>query len=97
MKYSIISAKDLQCGDVIFTGLGEAPGVELCARAIGTNPGATETDAEYVEWRVQVMSHSNGQRDQTTIILKFHDQTKVGIAREDQFVETDVRALLADL
>jgi hypothetical protein len=88
VKYLIIPAKELQCGDVIFTSAKSGP---LCGRVLGQNlPNPEKGVAEY---RVQVIG---GEADGHTTI-RFSTSYKVGVAREDDYTEVDVAAILSEL
>ena len=91
MKYKILPAKKLQCGDVIFTSSGETL---ICARVLGQNlPSPQKGVAEY---RVEVIDGIEGTNEGHTT-LRFSANDEVGVSREDEAAEVDVAALLASL
>lgn len=91
MKYLIISAKDLQNGDVLFTASPQDQNVGFCGRVLGLNVPARGSDM--LEFRVSPIV-SAGERH---TVLAFRQEQLVGVAREDAYVDVDVSAILADL
>lgn len=91
MKFMIVSAKELQNGDVLFTTSEQTPDVKFCGRVIGMNPPVR--GAETLEYRVEPMV---GEEEGHTV-LEFRATQRVGVAREDDYVDVDVAALLANL
>jgi len=93
MKYLILSAKSLQCGDVVFANREE--GVEFCGRVLGENlPHPTPDESEY---RMQVVVGSKEYPEGTHTTISFEHDAKLGVAREDEYVTVDVAALLDEL
>jgi hypothetical protein len=90
VKYMVIPIRDVQAGDVIFTNDGDAKGVQLCARVLGLN--VPSSDPALTELRVLMM----GPKEEGSAIVGLRPQTPVGVAREDEFVDVDVAAILAD-
>lgn len=86
MKYLILNAKDLQCGDVIFS-----TDKKLCARVLGES--YAKPTRGVTEYRLDIIV---GDEQGHTTIRFDHGET-FGVAREDDFVTVDVAALLTEL
>jgi len=96
VKYLILPAKDVQTGDVIFTNNGDVKGIQFCGRVIGlTNP---RPHPLITEFRVEVVVglEENDETGKHTTI-GFRDGTLVGVARDDEYVDVDVAAILNDM
>jgi hypothetical protein len=91
LKYMVLPARDVQAGDVIFTNNGVTQGVQLCGRVLGLNLPAQ--DPSKTELRLLVM----GPDGEKSTVVGLGHQTTVGVARDDEFVDVDVAAILADL
>jgi len=94
MKYHIIPAKEVQSGDVIFTNNGEG-GVQFCGRVLGETVPRPHPDI--TEWRLEVVVGTEETPAGTHTSIGFRHDTMVGVAREDEYVDTDVAAILADM
>jgi hypothetical protein len=90
MKYLIIPAKELQAGDVLFTG-SQGQVVNFCGRVVGMN--APTRGAPTLEFRVTPLI--DAETKQT--ILQFGIGQLVGVAREDAYIDVDVASILADI
>lgn len=91
MKYLILAAKDVQAGDVIFTNNGEEKGIQFCGRVTGFK--TPPPHPEITELKVEVVVGSPDEIGELTTI-GFRHKTLVGVAREDEFVDVDVAAIL---
>jgi len=104
MKYMILPAKKLQCGDVVFTNnngevpqedSGEKKGTPFCARVIGQNfPHPNPAVSEY---RVEVIVGDEEHEEGSHTVIGFRHETALGVAREDDYASVDVAALLDEL
>jgi len=92
VKYMIIPAKDVQAGDVIFTNNGNEPGIQVCGRVVGINVPNPHPDI--TEFRVLVIDRVDGSEGST--VLGFRHGTRLGVARQDEFVDVDIAAILAE-
>lgn len=95
MKFDIIPCKEVQCGDVIFTNNGDGNGIQFCGRVIGET--IPRPHPEITEWRIEVMVGDETNEKGTHTTIGFRHNTMVGIVRDDQYVDTDVAAILSDL
>ena len=97
MKYYIIPAKDVQCGDVIFTSQTdeEGNGVPFCGRVIGET--IPRPHPNLTQWRMEVVVGTEETPQGTFTAISFQHNTLVGVVREDEYVDTDVAAMLAGL
>lgn len=95
MKYYVIPAKNVQSGDVIFTNNGDGKGIQFCGRVIGQT--LPSSHPMIMEWRVEIINAVDPSEEGTHTTIGFRHDTMVGVAREDQYVDTDVAAILADL
>lgn len=90
MKYMVIPIHDVQAGDVLFANREPSTGVQVCGRVLGHNlssatPGVTEL-------RVLMLGPDPGE----STVVRLKNQTPVGVVRDDNLVEVDVAAILAD-
>ena len=95
MKYLILPAKKLQCGDVVFTNNGEGTGIQICARVLGQNYPHPHPDIS--EYRVQVVVGDEERPEGSHTTIGFRHEMPLGVAREDEFASVDVAALLNEL
>ena len=95
MKYLILPAKKLQCGDVVFTNNGDGKGIQFCARVLGQNYPNPHPDIS--EYRVEVVVGTKEDKEGTHTTLGFRHNTPLGVAREDEYAGVDVAALLNEL
>lgn len=94
MKYFILAAKDVQPGDVIFTNNGDGKGIQFCGRVTGFVTPSPHP--EITEMKVEVVVGDPDEGGELTTI-GFRHKTPVGVAREDEFVDVDVAAILKSL
>ena len=96
MKYLILPAQDVQTGDVIFTNNGNDKGIQFCGRVIGlTTP---RPHPLITEFRVEVVvGFEEDDETGSYTTIGFRDKTLVGIARDDEYVDVDVAAILNDM
>ena len=95
MKYYIIPCTEVQSGDVIFTNNGDGKGIQFCGRLIGET--VPSPHPEITEWRIEVVVGSEENEVGTHTTIGFRHNTLVGVAREDQYVDTDMAAIFAEL
>lgn len=95
MKYYLLPNDEVQTGDVIFTNCGMDSGVQLCGRVIGET--LPRKDPEITEWRVEIVVGTKEHPQGTFTTLEFRHDLKVGVAREDVFVDVDVAGILEDM
>lgn len=95
MKYMILPAKSLQCGDVVFTNNGDGKGIQFCARVLGQN--LPSPHPEISEYRVEVVVGDEESPKGTFTTIGFRHSTPIGVAREDEHASVDVAALLDEL
>jgi hypothetical protein len=93
MKYLIIPAQEVQSGDVIFTNNGDGKGIQFCGRVIGlTSP---RPHPLITEFRVEVMvGFEEDDETGAHTTIGFRDATLLGVARDDEYVDVDVAAIL---
>lgn len=93
MKFMILPAKSLQCGDVVFADSDE--GIRFCGRVLGQNyPHPAPDESEY---RMQVVVGDKKHPEGTHTTISFRHDAKLGVAREDEHVTVDVAALLDEI
>lgn len=93
MKYLILPAKKLQCGDVVFASDDE--GKPLLGRVLGQN--FPHPDPRFSEYRLEIVVGAEETEAGARTTIRFPNEVPLGVAREDDFVDVDVSALLADL
>jgi hypothetical protein len=93
MKYMILPAKKLQCGDVVFADSNA--GIVFCGRVLGQNVREDKPDRS--EYRVEVVVGNKKFPEGTHTTISFKHDTKLGVSREDEHASVDVAALLDEL
>lgn len=93
MKFMILPAKKLQCGDVVFAD--SEKGIRFCGRVLGQNYPSQNPEAS--EYRMEVVVGDEKHPEGTHTTISFRHNAKLGVAREDEHAFVDVAALLDDL
>jgi len=93
VKFLILPCKDIQAGDVIFTNNGDGTGIQFCSRVIGQTVPRPHPDI--TEWRVETIIGDDEEGAHTTI--GFRHSTLIGVARDDEFVNVDIAAILQEV